>query len=87
MQKWIHFAVKRFSKILFTEFDLFLSEKVKGNENMLRNSLDLVNITKKELQDDLRSLKSYRKHSCQTIPDGKKFIYLFFFFFILEKMG
>lgn len=48
-----------------------MSEKVEGNENMLRNSIDLVNITKKELQDDMRSLKSYRKHTCQTIPDGK----------------
>lgn len=48
-----------------------MSEKVKGNEHMLQNSIDLVNATKRELQDDMRSLKSYRKHTCQTIPDGK----------------
>lgn len=63
--------VNQFNNLATKLSDMYneMSEKVKGNENMLRNSLDLVNTTKKELQEDLRSLKSYRKHSCQTIPD------------------
>lgn len=44
----------------------------KMSEDMLKNSVALFNITRKELQDNIQILKSHRKHTCQTIPDGKE---------------
>lgn len=53
-----------------------MTRRGKLNEDMLKNTINLFNITRKEFQETVQILKSYRKHPCQTIPDGNLQIFL-----------
>ncbi|KAK6641835.1 hypothetical protein RUM44_013553 [Polyplax serrata] len=63
--------VNQFNSFALKISDMYneMTRRGKLNEDMLKNTINLFNITRKEFQETVQILKSYRKHPCQTIPD------------------
>ncbi|EEB20066.1 conserved hypothetical protein [Pediculus humanus corporis] len=62
-------TLKKVEKNMISDMYNEMIRRGKMNEDMLKNSINLFNVTRKELQDSVQILKSHRKHSCQSMPD------------------